>query len=160
MYPIVASMEIRPCLSSTDRRRWNASTSPSLAKPRGSQNPTGGCTPSSLSKARTGTTELEAACPLWDKPASTAPTAATPVILLKTPDDWGWTEAAGAAWSSVVGARRLLPELLGAADKNAAPPQSAARPAAVTPAPFEAIIEKLWEGLQKTIQTIVEPEWA
>ena len=41
--PMVASMAILPCLSSTARRRLNVSTSPSAERPSGSQNPTGAC---------------------------------------------------------------------------------------------------------------------
>merc|ERR550519_2029990 len=40
-------MLTRPCLISVSRRRVKASTSPSDAKPTGSQKPTGGWTPSS-----------------------------------------------------------------------------------------------------------------
>ena len=54
IYPIVASMEIRPCFSSVWRRRLKFSTLPSAVNPAGSQNPTGSCTPSSFSKARRG----------------------------------------------------------------------------------------------------------
>merc|ERR1719191_1196499 len=49
-----ASMLMRPCLSSVSRRLVYTGTSPSLESPRGSQKPTGGCTPSSPSKARRG----------------------------------------------------------------------------------------------------------
>ena len=48
---MAAIMEILPCLSSTERRRLKAATSPSAVKPTGSQKPTGACTPSSFSKA-------------------------------------------------------------------------------------------------------------
>ena len=54
MYPMVASIEIRPCLISVARRRLKSSTLPSLESPAGSQKPTGACTPSSFSKARRG----------------------------------------------------------------------------------------------------------
>eukprot|EP00959_Pyramimonas_sp_CCMP1952_P282840 5912413-Pyramimonas_sp.AAC.1 len=54
MYPMVASIETRPCLISVERRRLNAAASPSLLRPAGSQKPTGACTPSSLSNARSG----------------------------------------------------------------------------------------------------------
>merc|ERR1719245_27946 len=48
-------METRPCLISVARLRLKAAASPSWVKPTGSQKPTGSCTPSSLSKARTET---------------------------------------------------------------------------------------------------------
>ena len=54
IYPIVANIEILPCLSSVWRRRLKFSTLPSAVKPAGSQKPTGACTPSSFSKARRG----------------------------------------------------------------------------------------------------------
>ena len=54
MYPMVASMEMRPCLISVARRRLKFSTLPSLERPAGSQNPTGAWTPSSFSNARKG----------------------------------------------------------------------------------------------------------
>merc|ERR1719443_1818866 len=54
MYPRVASIHTRPCFSSVTLLRLYASSSPLLVKPRGSQKPTGGCTPSSLSKALSG----------------------------------------------------------------------------------------------------------
>ena len=49
--PMVAIMEILPCLSSTERRRLKTATSPSAVNPAGSQNPTGAWTPSSFSNA-------------------------------------------------------------------------------------------------------------
>eukprot|EP00438_Fugacium_kawagutii_P017362 Skav201542 [mRNA] locus=scaffold1616:137606:138181:- [translate_table: standard] len=52
MYPIVASIEIRPCFSSVCLRRLKFSTLPSAVNP--SQKPTGACTPSSFSNARNG----------------------------------------------------------------------------------------------------------
>eukprot|EP00438_Fugacium_kawagutii_P012246 Skav216862 [mRNA] locus=scaffold1042:212566:215812:+ [translate_table: standard] len=54
IYPMVASIEMRPCLSSVCLRRLKFSTLPSAVNPAGSQNPTGACTPSSFSKARKG----------------------------------------------------------------------------------------------------------
>ena len=56
-----AELPTRPCLSSVWRRRWKFSTLPSAVKPAGSQKPTGSCTPSSLSKARSDTTPRVAA---------------------------------------------------------------------------------------------------
>merc|ERR550534_2277930 len=54
MYPMVANMLMRPCLTSVARRRLKLSMLPSLDRPKGSQKPTGACTPSSLSNARSG----------------------------------------------------------------------------------------------------------
>ena len=54
MYPMVANIEMRPCLISVARRRLKSSTLPSAVKPAGSQKPTGACTPSSFSNARKG----------------------------------------------------------------------------------------------------------
>jgi len=54
---------MRPCLISTERRRLKEASSPSLVKPRGSQKPTGACTPSSLSKARRGEAVYKAQSP-------------------------------------------------------------------------------------------------
>jgi len=54
MYPMVASIDTRPCFSSVWRRRAKFSTLPSAVNPAGSQKPTGSWTPSSLSKARSG----------------------------------------------------------------------------------------------------------
>ena len=51
---MVANMQIRPCFSSTDRRRLKEYKSPSDVKPKGSQNPRGACAPNSFSKARSG----------------------------------------------------------------------------------------------------------
>ena len=51
MYPIVANIEMRPCLISVARRRLKSSTLPSAVKPAGSQKPTGAWTPSSFSNA-------------------------------------------------------------------------------------------------------------
>jgi len=47
-------MEILPCFSSTVRRLEKSWVLPSAVKPRGSQKPTGGCTPVSFSKALSG----------------------------------------------------------------------------------------------------------
>merc|ERR1719188_2744819 len=55
-------MEMRPCLISVARLRLKAAASPSWVKPTGSQKPTGGCTPSSLSKARIETRPSLVAC--------------------------------------------------------------------------------------------------
>mmetsp|Transcript_93413 Transcript_93413/g.301930 ORF Transcript_93413/g.301930 Transcript_93413/m.301930 type:complete len:281 (+) Transcript_93413:1-843(+) len=54
MYPMVASIDIRPCLISLSRRRLNTAASPSFDNPSGSKKPTGACTPSSPSKAEPG----------------------------------------------------------------------------------------------------------
>ena len=51
---MVASIAMRPCFSSTARRRLKFATLPSAVKPSGSQKPTGSCTPNSFSKARSG----------------------------------------------------------------------------------------------------------
>ena len=51
MYPMVANIEMRPCLISVARRRLKSSTLPSAVKPAGSQKPTGAWTPSSFSNA-------------------------------------------------------------------------------------------------------------
>eukprot|EP00421_Protoceratium_reticulatum_P005334 CAMPEP_0168371330 /NCGR_PEP_ID=MMETSP0228-20121227/7717_1 /TAXON_ID=133427 /ORGANISM="Protoceratium reticulatum, Strain CCCM 535 (=CCMP 1889)" /LENGTH=56 /DNA_ID=CAMNT_0008384217 /DNA_START=208 /DNA_END=378 /DNA_ORIENTATION=+ len=56
-------MEMRPCLISLARRRLKSSTSPSAENMRGSQKPTGGCTPSSFSKALSGESVKSAQSP-------------------------------------------------------------------------------------------------
>mmetsp|Transcript_94539 Transcript_94539/g.240505 ORF Transcript_94539/g.240505 Transcript_94539/m.240505 type:complete len:220 (+) Transcript_94539:47-706(+) len=50
MYPMVANIATRPCLSSISLRRLNFSTSRSLVKPSGSQRPRGGWSPTRPSK--------------------------------------------------------------------------------------------------------------
>mmetsp|Transcript_15787 Transcript_15787/g.37261 ORF Transcript_15787/g.37261 Transcript_15787/m.37261 type:complete len:145 (+) Transcript_15787:215-649(+) len=67
---------MRPCFNSTERLRMKASTSPSLARPRGSQNPTGACTPSSDSKAWSAVNLVETVGAFLTWVASTAPAAA------------------------------------------------------------------------------------
>ncbi len=52
MYPIVAIMATRPCLISTARRRLKVASFLSAARPRGSQKPTGSCTPSSVAGSK------------------------------------------------------------------------------------------------------------
>ena len=47
MCPMQASIDTRPCSSSVARRCLKFSSEPLLVKPRGSQRPAGGCTPSS-----------------------------------------------------------------------------------------------------------------
>eukprot|EP00968_Pinguiococcus_pyrenoidosus_P001059 scaffold48_cov311-Pinguiococcus_pyrenoidosus.AAC.254 len=49
-WPRMASMLMRPCFTSTVRRRSKRSWSASFSRPRGSQKPRGGCAPISLSK--------------------------------------------------------------------------------------------------------------
>merc|ERR1719240_2354095 len=63
IYPIVASMDTRPCFSSVWRRRAKFSALPSAVKPAGSQKPTGSCTPSSFSKALNGEAVYSAQSP-------------------------------------------------------------------------------------------------
>jgi len=83
IYPMVASMQMRPCLISTERLRLKAATSPSAESPRGSQKPTGSCTPNSLSKAFT---ETIFRCPCFapagraDKSAMAAVAASAPAM--------------------------------------------------------------------------------
>merc|ERR1740129_66007 len=60
MYPMHASIEMRPCLISDARRRLKFSSEPSRVNPNGSQKPTGGCTPNSDSKAASAVFTFEA----------------------------------------------------------------------------------------------------
>merc|ERR1719409_546147 len=63
--PVIATMEMRPCLRSTARRRTNAS-GPSLAtKPSGSRKPAGACTPSCDSSTARSAVEAGAAAGAW-----------------------------------------------------------------------------------------------
>merc|ERR1712232_1255721 len=64
MYPMQASIDTRPCLSSVARLLLKFASDPSLVKPRGSQKPTGGCTPSSDSKAAKTVLALDCRCRL------------------------------------------------------------------------------------------------
>ena len=54
MYPMIVSIEMRPCVSSVRRRRSKLSTPPSAMSPGGSKELTGSCTTNSDSKARSG----------------------------------------------------------------------------------------------------------
>merc|ERR1719277_637137 len=56
-------MLMRPCFSSTVRRRLKEVSSHDDVKPNGSQKPTGSCTPSSFSKARSGEAVYNAQSP-------------------------------------------------------------------------------------------------
>mmetsp|Transcript_16306 Transcript_16306/g.37365 ORF Transcript_16306/g.37365 Transcript_16306/m.37365 type:complete len:300 (-) Transcript_16306:48-947(-) len=89
--PRKASMQMRPCLISTNRRRSNCSWSPPATSPRGSKNPSGGWDPRASSKAASEVVVV-AACLAGAKAAAVA------IRVAKTADfmaEIGWL---GVVW--------------------------------------------------------------